>query len=56
MNKSMSFFGLFGKKAPIEEYLREGAVVIDVRSVDEYKGGAYQRLKKHSFTHNTSKI
>ncbi len=35
----MSFFGLFGKKAPIEEYLKEGAVVIDVRGVDEYKGG-----------------
>lgn len=35
----MSFFGLFGgnKSANIEEYLNEGAVIIDVRSVEEYK-------------------
>ena len=38
----MSFFGLFGggdKGASIEEYLKEGAVVIDVRTVAEFNGG-----------------
>jgi len=34
----MSFFGLFGggnDGSAIEEYLKEGAVVIDVRTVEE---------------------
>ena len=38
----MSFFGLFGggdAGASIEEYLKEGAVVIDVRTVAEYESG-----------------
>ena len=37
----MSFFGLFGgnSSAPIEEYLNEGAVVIDVRTVLEFSEG-----------------
>jgi rhodanese-related sulfurtransferase len=38
----MSFFGLFGggnEGAAIEEYLKEGAVVIDVRTTEEYAGG-----------------
>lgn len=38
----MSFFGLFGGgsgSALIEEYLNEGAVVIDVRTVEEFKSG-----------------
>ena len=37
----MSFFGLFGgnSSAPIEEYLNEGAVVIDVRTVPEFSEG-----------------
>ncbi|MDV7186129.1 rhodanese-like domain-containing protein [Lutibacter sp. TH_r2] len=38
----MSFFGLFGggnSSASIEEYLKEGAVVIDVRTVEEFKSG-----------------
>ncbi|WP_111709864.1 rhodanese-like domain-containing protein [Lutibacter citreus] len=38
----MSFFGLFGgdkDAALIEEYLKDGAVVIDVRSVEEYNSG-----------------
>jgi len=38
----MSFFGLFGggtSAASIEEYLKEGAVVIDVRTVGEYEDG-----------------
>ncbi len=37
----MSFFGLFGgnSSAPIEEYLKEGAVVIDVRTGAEYNEG-----------------
>jgi len=37
----MSFFGLFGgnSSAPIEEYLNEGAVVIDVRTIAEYREG-----------------
>ena len=37
----MSFFGLFGggTSAPIEEYLKDGAIVIDVRTTEEYRGG-----------------
>ncbi|UMB59311.1 rhodanese-like domain-containing protein [Lutibacter sp. A80] len=38
----MSFFGLFGgdsSESSIEEYLKEGAVVIDVRTVEEYESG-----------------
>lgn len=38
----MSFFGLFGEgkdSEPIEAYLKEGAVVIDVRSVAEFNSG-----------------
>lgn len=38
----MSFFGLFGDdkaSTTIQEYLKDGAVVIDVRSVDEYNSG-----------------
>lgn len=38
----MSFFGLFGggnSTESIEEYLNEGAVVIDVRTTEEYSGG-----------------
>ena len=38
----MSFFGLFGggnSTDSIEEYLKEGAVVIDVRTEDEFASG-----------------
>ena len=38
----MSFFGLFGggtSEASIEEYLNESAVVIDVRTVEEFREG-----------------
>jgi phage shock protein E len=38
----MSFFGLFGggnDGSAIEEYLKEGAVVIDVRTVEEFNSG-----------------
>ncbi|HEY9170544.1 MAG TPA: rhodanese-like domain-containing protein [Lutibacter sp.] len=38
----MGFFGLFGggnSIASIEEYLKEGAVVIDVRTVEEFREG-----------------
>lgn len=38
----MSFFGLFGggnSGASIEEYLKEGAVVIDVRTAEEFREG-----------------
>jgi len=38
----MSFFGLFGggnDGAAIEAYLKDGAVVIDVRTVEEFAGG-----------------
>ena len=38
----MSFFGLFGEgntEASIEEYLNSGAVVIDVRTVQEFQSG-----------------
>lgn len=42
----MSFFGLFGNKnASIEEYLKDGAIVLDVRSVDEYKSGHVKNSK-----------
>ena len=37
----MNFFGLFGggtSEASIEEYLNEGAVVIDVRTIEEFQG------------------
>jgi rhodanese-related sulfurtransferase len=40
--KKMSFFGLFGggsSTANIEEYLKDGAVVIDVRTPMEYQDG-----------------
>lgn len=38
----MSFFGLFGggnDNSSIEEYLKDGALVIDVRTVEEYHSG-----------------
>ncbi|SNR62680.1 Rhodanese-like domain-containing protein [Lutibacter agarilyticus] len=38
----MSFFGLFGggnSESPIEDYLKDGAVVIDVRTADEFASG-----------------
>lgn len=38
----MSFFGLFGGgtgAASIEEYLKDGAIVLDVRTIDEYESG-----------------
>ncbi|PCH53567.1 MAG: sulfurtransferase [Flavobacteriaceae bacterium] len=38
----MSFFGLFGgdtEGTPIEEYLNDGALVIDVRTVSEFSEG-----------------
>ena len=38
----MSFFGLFGggtSATSIEEYLKDGAVVIDVRTIEEFEGG-----------------
>ncbi len=38
----MGFFGLFGdgkEGSSIEEYLKEGAVIIDVRTVEEFKEG-----------------
>ncbi len=38
----MGFFGLFGdgkEGSSIEEYLKGGAVVIDVRTVEEFKEG-----------------
>ena len=44
----MSFFGLFGggdQNSPIEEYLKEGAVVIDVRTADEYQSGHVEGSK-----------
>ena len=44
----MSFFGLFGggnDVASIEEYLKEGAVVIDVRTVQEFQGGHVKSSK-----------
>ncbi|MBS9766911.1 MAG: rhodanese-like domain-containing protein [Flavobacteriaceae bacterium] len=41
----MSFFGLFGKKPPIEEYLKEGAVIVDVRGIDEYRKGHIEGSK-----------
>ena len=44
----MSFFGLFGggnSSADIEGYLKDGAVVIDVRTVDEFQSGHVEGSK-----------
>lgn len=44
----MSFFGLFGggsNQASIEEYLSAGAIVIDVRTVQEFQGGHVEGSK-----------
>jgi len=44
----MSFFGLFGggnNSESIEEYLNDGAVVIDVRTVEEFQSGHIQGSK-----------
>jgi len=47
-HKDMSFFGLFGgdnNAEPIEQYLKEGAVVIDVRTAEEFAGGHVKGAK-----------
>ena len=44
----MSFFGLFGggsSKASIEEYLNDGAIVIDVRTIQEFQSGHVEGSK-----------
>lgn len=44
----MNFFGLFGggtSSASIEEYLKDGAVVIDVRTVEEFQSGHVEGSK-----------
>lgn len=44
----MSFFGLFGganNDSSIEEYLNDGAVIVDVRTAQEYRGGHVQGSK-----------
>lgn len=44
----MSFFGLFGggtKGELIEEYLKDGAIVIDVRTIEEFNGGHVKASK-----------
>jgi rhodanese-related sulfurtransferase len=55
----MSFFGLFGggsDVASIEDYLREGAVVIDVRTVQEFQGGHVNGSKNIVLNSIPSKI
>lgn len=58
----MSFFGLFGggnSALPIEEYLKDGAVVIDVRTVEEFKDGHVKGSKNivlNSIPGNVAKI
>ncbi|MDP3313676.1 rhodanese-like domain-containing protein [Lutibacter sp.] len=55
----MSFFGLFGdsnSRAPIEEYLNDGAVVIDVRTVDEFKDGHVKGSKNIVLNSIPSKV
>jgi len=44
----MSFFGLFGggsDSGSIEDYLKEGAIVIDVRTSQEFSGGNVEGSK-----------
>ena len=55
----MSFFGLFGggnDGASIEEYLKEGAVVIDVRTVQEFQDGHVKSSKNIVLNNIPSKI
>lgn len=55
----MSFFGLFGgddSGAPIEEYLKEGAIVIDVRTVQEFQSGNVNGSKNIVLNSIPSKI
>jgi len=55
----MSFFGLFGggnNGASIEEYLNDGAIVIDVRTVDEYAGGHVKGSKNIVLNSIASKV
>lgn len=55
----MSFFGLFGggnDGASIEEYLKEGAVVIDVRTIQEFQEGHIKGSKNIVLNSIPSKI
>lgn len=58
----MNFFGLFGggtSESTIEEYLSEGAVVIDVRTIEEFQGGHVKGSKNivlNSIPAKTSEI
>ncbi|MGV8946536.1 MAG: rhodanese-like domain-containing protein [Lutibacter sp.] len=55
----MGFFGLFGggnSGASIEEYLNEGAVVIDVRTVEEFKEGHVKGSKNIMLNAIPSKV
>lgn len=55
----MSFFGLFGggnSGASIEEYLNEGAVVIDVRTVGEFSEGHVKGSKNIVLNNIPAKI
>ncbi|MDD3722308.1 MAG: rhodanese-like domain-containing protein [Lutibacter sp.] len=55
----MSFFGLFGGGnvgAAIEEYLKEGAVVIDVRTVEEFREGHVKGSKNMVLNAIPSKV
>ncbi|HKJ07066.1 MAG TPA: rhodanese-like domain-containing protein [Flavobacteriaceae bacterium] len=58
----MSFFGLFGggnSEASIEEYLNDGAVIIDVRTPLEFQEGHVQGSKNivlNSIPQNVVKI
>lgn len=58
----MSFFGLFGggnSSATIEEYLNEGAIIIDVRTPMEFQEGHVQGSKNivlNTIPNNVDKI
>jgi len=55
----MSFFGLFGggdNGSSIEDYLKEGAVVIDVRTTSEYAGGHVKGSKNIVLDSIASKV
>lgn len=55
----MGFFGLFGggnDGAAIEEYLKEGAVVIDVRTVGEFNEGHVKGSKNMALNTIPTKV
>ena len=55
----MSFFGLFGggsSGASIEEYLKDGAIVLDVRTKEEFQEGHVKNSKHIVLNEIPSKV